>query len=42
MKVYHAPYNNQDDVDTMYDHANTPTVAEVTDCTESTTILFSD
>lgn len=24
MKVYHAPYNNSEDLDTMYDHANTP------------------
>ena len=23
MKVYHAPYNSQEDFDTMYDHANT-------------------
>ena len=31
MKVIHAPYNNQEDLDTAYDHANTPTVAGVTD-----------
>ena len=31
MKVYHALYNNQEDLDTAYDHANTPTVATVTD-----------
>lgn len=24
MKVYHAPYNVNEDLDTMYDHANTP------------------
>lgn len=31
MKVYHAPYNNQEDLDTMYDHANTPIVNGVVD-----------
>ena len=31
MKVIHAPYNNQEDLDTAYDHANTPTVSGVTD-----------
>jgi hypothetical protein len=27
MKVYHAPYNSTEDLDTMYDHANTANVA---------------
>ena len=31
MKVYHALYNSQEDLDTAYDHANTPTIAGVTD-----------
>jgi hypothetical protein len=29
MKVYHAPYNNQEQFDTMYDHSNNDTVAGV-------------
>ena len=24
LKVYHVPYGNNEDLDTMYDHANTP------------------
>ena len=39
MKVYHAPYNNQEDLDTAYDHANTPTVAGVTDSAANQKIL---
>ena len=31
MKVYHAPYNNQEQLDTMYDHANCGTIAGVSD-----------
>lgn len=31
MKVYHAPYNSFEDQDTMYDHANTGTIAGVVD-----------
>ena len=31
MKVYHAPYNNQELLDTMYDHANCGTIAGVSD-----------
>ena len=27
LKVYHAPYGNNEDLDTMYDHANTPLVS---------------
>ncbi len=27
MKVYHVPYNQQEDLDTMYDHSNNGTVA---------------
>ncbi len=30
MKVYHAPYNAQEDLDTMYDHSNNDTVSGVT------------
>jgi len=30
MKVYHAPYNVQEDLDTMYDHANTDTISGTT------------
>jgi len=30
MKVYHAPFNQQEDLDTMYDHANTATISGVT------------
>ena len=30
-KVYHAPYNNQELSDTMYDHANCGTIAGVSD-----------
>lgn len=31
MKVYHAPYNSQEQLDTMYDHANCGTIAGVSD-----------
>ena len=31
MKCYHALYNSLEDVDTAYDHANSPTIAGVTD-----------
>ncbi len=31
MKVYHAPYNSQEQLDTMYDHANCGTIAGVAD-----------
>ncbi|HEV2601386.1 MAG TPA: hypothetical protein VGT41_03745 [Candidatus Babeliales bacterium] len=31
MKVYHSLYNSQEDLDTAYDHANTPTIAGTTD-----------
>jgi len=31
MKVYHAPYNTQEQLDTMYDHANCGTIAGVPD-----------
>ncbi len=31
MKVYHAPYNNQEDLDTAYDHSNALVVAGTTD-----------
>jgi len=31
MKVYHAVYNSQEDLDTMYDHANCGTIAGVSD-----------
>ena len=33
MKVYHAPYNQQEQLDTMYDHANTGTIAGASDTT---------
>jgi len=33
LKVYHAPYNSNEDQDTMYDHANNATVAGLTDGT---------
>ncbi len=29
MKVYHAPYNSQEDLDTMYDHSNNDTISGV-------------
>ena len=29
MKVYHAPYNAQEDLDTMYDHSNNDTISGV-------------
>jgi len=31
MKVYHAPYNTLEDLDTMYDHSNNMTIAGTTD-----------
>jgi hypothetical protein len=31
LKAYHVPYNANEDLDTMYDHANTATIAGVTD-----------
>lgn len=30
MKVYHAPYNVQEDLDTMYDHSNNDTISGTT------------
>ena len=31
VRTYHAIYNSQEDLDTAYDHANTPTIGGVTD-----------
>ena len=31
VKVYHAPYNQQEQLDTMYDHANTGLIANTID-----------
>jgi len=31
LRVLYAPYNSQEDLDTAYDHANTPTIAGTTD-----------
>jgi len=33
MKVYHAPYNTLEELDTMYDHANCGTIAGESDST---------
>ena len=37
MKVYHAPYNSQENLDTMYDHANTAIVSGSTNATNTNT-----
>lgn len=39
MKVYHAPYNNQEDLDTMYDHANTAIISDANNSAQNQKVL---